>query len=124
MSNDRPRGLQRLQVTDQLPAGFELLPPEEQKKLREKYVTDQLEARNIAQRGAVQSAIGENDLHVGLETVQNLDADRKVYSFEQRAQMGSGEAKLKIKGGDTHFIVPILIVIGVIVVALIAVFAR
>jgi hypothetical protein len=124
MSNEQRQGLQRIRINDQLPAGFEQLPPEEQKKLREKYVTDQLEARNIAMRGAAQSAIGENDLTVGLQTVQNLDADRKVYSFEQRAQMGSGEAKLKIKGGDTRFIVPILIAIGVIIVALIALFSR
>jgi len=124
MSNEEPQGLRRFRTSDQLPAGFEQLPPEEQKRLREKYIVDQLEARNIAQRGAAQSAIGENDLTVGLQTIQNLNTERKIYSYEQNAQMGSGQARLRVKGGDTQFIVPILVTIGVIVVVLVVLFMR
>jgi hypothetical protein len=124
MSNEQQQGLRKIRVDNRLPVGFEQLPENEQKVLREKMARDELDARNIAMRGAAQSSVGENDLMVGLEAVQNLDADRKVYSYEQRAQFGSGEARLKVRGGDTRFIVPILIVVGVIIVALIALFAR
>jgi hypothetical protein len=124
MSSELPRGLQRIRVPDQLPAGFEQLAPEQQKELREKYVRDQLEARNIAMRGAAQSAIGENDLTVAVQTVESLHDERKIYTHTATAQMGSGTQTLKVKGGDTRFIVPILIVIGVIIVALIVLLAR
>ena len=124
MSDEQPQGLQRLRVTQQLPAGFEQLPPDVQQKLREKYVADQLEARDIAQRAVAKSMVAEHDLAMAVDTVQNLDAERKVYSHKATVETGSGRQELKVRGGDTRFIIPILIVIGVIVVVLIALFAR
>ena len=124
MSTEEQGGLQRLRVPDQLPAGFEKLPSEDQKRLLERHLSGQLDAIGIAMRGKAQSAVAENDLRVAIDTVQSLDAERKVYTHTQTAKFGSGDAKLTVRGGDTRFIVPILIVIGVTVVALIALFIR
>jgi len=41
--------------------------------------------------------------------------ERKIYSKHMKGETGSGSYDLHIRGGDTRFIVPILIVAGVIV---------
>ena len=69
------------------------------------------------------SRVAENDLLVHHENVARLDHQKKVYSSKVSAETGSGKIDMQVRGGDTRFIVPILIVIGVVVLALVAIFA-
>ena len=76
-----------------------------------------------AARAVLKSRTDENYLHVHNENVARLDHERKIYSSKVTAETGSGKIDMQVRGGDTRFIVPILVVIGVILLALIAIFA-
>ena len=52
--------------------------------------------------------LAEHDLAVGIDAVQRLDHEWKIYSKKMKGETGSGTYDLQIRGGDTKFIVPFL----------------
>ena len=123
MSENEQRGLQRLDIESKLPAGFDNLSAEEQRNIIKK-----LQDQDIAIRGEVlrkygKSKLAEHDLAVGIDAVERLDHERKIYSKHMKGETGSGTYDLRIRGGDTKFIVPILVVIGLIILGLILIMA-
>ena len=123
MSKDDSQGLQRFDVEQRLPEGFEKLPPEDQRAILRKMQENHVDVMTDLKRAVGKSRVAENDLHVHNENVARLDHERKIYSSKITAETGSGKIDMQVRGGDTRFIVPILIVIGVILLALIAIFA-
>jgi hypothetical protein len=123
MSEIPQRGLQRLGVDDNLPVGFNQLSEEEQLIVRKKLLDQDIEIRGEILRKGAQSRIAENDISVGIDAVQRLDHERKIYSKHMKGETGSGSYELHIRGGDTKFIIPVLAVIGAIVLGLICIMA-
>ncbi len=123
MSEDNQRGLQRFKVEQNLPVGFEKLPEEDQRAILRKLQEKQVDVIVDVTRAVSKSRIAENDLHVHNENVARLDYERKIYSSKISAETGSGKIDMQVRGGDTRFIVPILVVIGVILLAILAIFA-
>lgn len=123
MSEDKPKGLQRFEVEPRLPAGFDQLPEEDQRAILRKMQDKQIDVMIEMQRAIGKSRIAENDLHVHNENVARLDHERKIYSSKVNAETGSGKIDMQVRGGDTRFIVPILVVIGVILLAVIMILA-
>ncbi len=123
MSEEKPTGLQRFSPEQQLPPGFDKLPEADQlsilKRMNEKLTDNFIDAN----RAINKSRTAENDLHVHNENVARLDYERKIYSSKVSAETGSGKIDMQVRGGDTRFIVPILIVIGIILLGLIMIFA-
>ena len=123
MNEDNQRGLRRLDIEQQLPVGFEKLPEEDQRALLRRMSEKHVDVMADAARAVLKSRTAENDLHVHNDNVARLDHERKIYSSKVTAETGSGKIDMQVRGGDTRFIVPILVVIGVILLALIAIFA-
>lgn len=123
MSEEKPKGLQRFELEQRLPAGFDLLPEEEQRAILRKMQDKQVDVMVEMQRAIGKSRIAENDLHVHNENVARLDHERKVYSSKINAETGSGKIDMQVRGGDTRFIVPILVVVGVIILAIVVIVA-
>lgn len=123
MSEDNPRGLQRFNVEQRLPMGFDELPEEDQRALLRRMSEKHVDIMADAARAIAQSRTAENDLDVFNQNIAQRDHDRKIYSDEITAKTGSGQIVTKVRGGDTRFIVPILVVIGIILLALIALLA-
>lgn len=123
MNKNEPQGLQRLDFESRLPAGFDKLTEEEQHDVMLRLVDQDLELRKELGSKWGKSKIAEHDLAVAIEAVRRLDHERKVYSQKYKGETGSGTIETTIKGGDTRFIVPILIVIGVILIGIVLIFA-
>lgn len=121
MSENEQRGLQRLDIDRKLPAGFDKLSEQEQRAVVKKLQDQDIEIRGEILRKISKSQIAEHDLAVGIDAVQRLDHERKIYSKKMKGETGSGTYELHIRGGDTKFIVPILVVIGVIILGVILV---
>lgn len=119
MSENEQRGLQRLDITSKLPTGFGALSEEEQRSIIKKLQDQDIEIRGELLRKYGKSELAEHDLAVGIDAVEKLDHERKIYSKHMKGETGSGTYDLHIRGGDTKFIVPILVVIGVIVLAIV-----
>lgn len=116
MSNSEQHGLRRIDNTNlPLPPGFDRLPKTDQaailKRLAEKHVEDQAELM----RKVGQSKVSENDMAVVMENVNTLDQEKKFYSVREKVKMGASDVDITIRGGDTKFIVPILVAIGIII---------
>jgi hypothetical protein len=118
MSEGEGRGLQRLNLDKRLPTGFNELTKDEQCEVIKRLMDQDIELRKELLQKVGKSQIAEHDLAVAIETVQRLDHERKIYSEHVKGETGSGTYDLKIKGGDTKFLVPILAVIGVIIVVM------
>ena len=123
MSEREPRGLQRLDVENRLPAGFHALSEDEQRAVVKKLQDQDIEIRGELLRKSVKSKVAEHDLAVGIDAVHRLDHEKKVYSKHLKGETGSGTYELTIRGGDTKFIVPVLVVIGVIILGLVLIVA-
>jgi len=123
MSENEQKGLQRLDFESRLPAGFDRLTEAEKKDVMMRLVDQDLELRKELRAKLGKSKIAENDLAVAIEAVRRLDHERKIYSKKMKGETGSGTYELQIRGGDTKFIVPVLVVIGVIILGVILIMA-
>jgi hypothetical protein len=123
MSNREKPGLRRMDSESILPAELGSLSPEEIADARKKYLENMVELDRDKRDRVTKSNTAENDLDVAIDTVRRLDQERKVYSHKAEGETGSGSYELRIKGGDTKFIVAILTVVGVIALAVVLIFA-
>ena len=123
MSADEQRSLKRFDIENKLPSGFHELSKEEQRDVTKKLQAQDIEIRGELLRKVGKSKVAEHDLAVGIDAVQRLDHERKIYSKRMKGETGSGTYDLHIRGGDTKFIVPVLVVIGVIILGVILIMA-
>lgn len=123
MSEKEQRGLQRLDIEIKLPAGFDALSEDEKRSVIKKLQDQDIEIRGELLRKLQKSKVAEHDLAVGIDAVQKLDHERKIYSKHMKGETGSGTYDLHIRGGDTKFIVPVLVVIGVIILGIVMILA-
>ncbi len=123
MYDDEQRSLKRLNIENKLPIGFNELTKEEQLNVLKKIQAQDIEIRGELLRKVGDSKIAEHDLAVGIDAVQKLDDEGKIYSETIKTKTGSGTTEVTIRGGDTKFIVPILVIIGVIILGIILMFS-
>jgi len=119
MNDSEERGLQRADLSRFLPVGIDELPKEDQIAILKKIAEGDVEVRKELAQKLGQSQIAEHDIAVMIEAVRHLDHERKIYSEHAKGQTGTGSYDIHIRGGDTRFIIPILIVVGVLILALV-----
>lgn len=122
MNERKQHGLQKVdprQVEQLLPVDLSGLPEEKKQELMAKMAENRIDLQTEAQKRLMKSKNAESDLAMMTEKVQELDHERKIYSVHEKLETGSGNIDVKIKGGDTKFLVPILIVIGCIILGLV-----
>ena len=122
MNENRQHGLQKVdprQVEQFLPVDLSGLPEEKRQELMLRMAENRIDLQTEAQRRLMKSKNAESDLAMMTEKVQDLDHERKIYSVHEKLETGSGSIEVKIKGGDTKFLVPILIVIGCIILGIV-----
>lgn len=121
MNEKKQLGLQKVnpqEVASFLPIDLSVLSIEKHKELSAKLAEQTIDLRIEAANRLMKSKTAESDLAMMTEKVQQLDHERKIYSVEEKLETGSGNIHVKIKGGDTKFIIPILIVIGSVILGL------
>jgi uncharacterized protein (UPF0335 family) len=123
MNENEQRGLQRLDFKSILPIGFETLSDEDKRGVIKRLMDQDIELRREIGRKWHDSNIAENDLRVAIDTIERLEHERKIYSVQHKGQTGSGSYELHIRGGDTRFIVPIIVAVGLIILGIIVILA-
>jgi len=101
-----------------LPAFFKDLSEEQQKAYLGKLASDNVELKKIASEKVVQSKVAEHDMANDLEFLKQIETENKVVNVKREYKTGSGKLELNIKGGDKKFLIPVLIVVGLIVIAI------
>lgn len=117
MDDNKKSGLQRFDL-NKLPANYDKLSKEEQQIILKKAVEDDLELRKKAGEMVIQSQVAEHDMAVTLDNIKNLETENKIINVKQNYKTGSGNVEINIKGGDRRFIIPIIVVLGIILIAL------
>jgi hypothetical protein len=120
---EKERGLQKINIKEMLPAGFDKLPKDKQEKILEKIAEDDVELIKEAKQKVIKSQTAEHDLAVVADTVDAFDHERKYYKIKQDLETGSGNINLNVRGGDTKFITPVLIIIAIVVLGIVAILA-
>lgn len=77
-----------------------------------------------AKEKMIQSTVAYQDIDKIMSQLEVLNKKGMYVEAEQTVETGSGKFRIKAKGGDTKLIIPIAIVVGIVIIALvIAVFA-
>jgi hypothetical protein len=101
------------------PVNLSALSEEKQQELAGKLQEQNLKLREELGTRLVKSMNAENDMSMAMRQVALLDSEKKIYTVDKKFETGSGEIKVKIRGGDTKFIIPILVVIGCIILGIV-----
>ena len=123
MNSQNSGDLQRLNLDADLSERLKSLPAQVQNDLIRKHQEGLIKISHDALSSEIRSRATEVDLNTFQENVERLDNDRKVYTAKNESQTGSGKIDIVIRGGDTRFIVPVLLSIGLILLILFALIA-
>jgi len=105
------------------PVDTSQLSAEKREELDGRLQEQNLELREELSRRVIKSRNAESDMATTLDQVAALDSENKLYVVDEEFETGSGKVKVKIRGGDTKFIVPILVVIGCTILGIVLIFA-
>jgi hypothetical protein len=121
MSIEDQRSLRRINPSDLQAQLINLdgLPPEKKLEIQTKLAENAIELNTDLSKRFIKSAAAEHDMAVTMDQIKTLDHTKKIYSVNQNFETGSGDVKINVKGGDVNFLVPVLIVIGLIVMGLV-----
>ena len=93
------------------------LSEKDKKELTKKVMSDELEIRKSAFEKLSQSRIAENDLREFMEILTATNKEGMYIKSKQNIKTGSGSFDIEIKGGDSKLIIPVLIIVGIVVIA-------
>jgi hypothetical protein len=113
----------KLQKFDQdaLPAFFKDLTEEQQKVYLEKLASDNADLKKYANEKIIDSKVAERDMVTDIEFLKQIETENKVINVKREYQTGSGKMEVNLRGGDKKFIIPILVVLGIILIAVLVI---
>jgi uncharacterized membrane protein len=79
--------------------------------------SDDVEIRKGALEKITQSQIAQHDLMAIMGELTALNKQGMYVKSKQTIKTGSGTFEIEMKGGDTKLIIPVLIILGVVVIA-------
>lgn len=106
---------------DALPAFFKDLTEEQQKAYLEKLANDNADLKKYANEKIIDSKVAERDMVTDIEFMKQIETENKVINVKREYNTGSGKMELNIKGGDKKFIIPILVILGIILIAVLVI---
>jgi len=86
-------------------------------ELSKRVASDDIEIRKGALEKITQSQIAQNDLVAIMGELAAMSKLGMYVKTKQIIKTGSGQFEIEMKGGDTKLIIPVLIIVGVVVIA-------
>lgn len=77
--------------------------------------------KKYANEKIIDSKIAERDIVTDIEFLKQIEAENKAINVKREYNSGSGKMELNIKGGDKKFIIPILVILGIILIAVLVI---
>lgn len=93
------------------------LSPADKKALALRVASDDADIRKAAMEKMAQSAIAQNDLVFVQGELAALQKQGMYIKTKQTIKTGSGSLEVEMKGGDTKLIIPVLVILGIVVIA-------
>lgn len=93
------------------------LTDQDRNELSKRVASDDVEIRKNAFEKLAQSQIAQNDLLVVQGEIAALNKQGMYVKAKQTIKTGSGQVEIEMKGGDTKLIIPVLVILGVVIIA-------
>lgn len=93
------------------------LTDDDRHELSLKVASDDVEIRKGALEKITQSQIAQHDLMAIMGELTALNKQGMYVKSKQTIKTGSGTFEIEMKGGDTKLIIPVLIILGVVIIA-------
>jgi uncharacterized membrane protein len=93
------------------------LTEEDRHELSLRVASDDVEIRKGALEKITQSQIAQHDLMAIMGELTALNKQGMYVKSRQTIKTGSGTFEIEMKGGDTKLIIPVLVILGVVIIA-------
>ncbi len=93
------------------------LTDEDRHELSLRVASDDVEIRKVALEKITQSQIAQHDLMAIMGELTALNKQGMYIKSKQTIKTGSGIFEIEMKGGDTKLIIPVLVILGVVIIA-------
>ena len=93
------------------------LTDQDRNELAKRIVSDDIDIRKSAFDRLATSQIAQNDLIVVQDEIAALNKKGMYIKAKQTIKTGSGQVEIEMKGGDTKLIIPVLVIVGIVVIA-------
>ena len=93
------------------------LTEDDRHELSLRVASDDVEIRKGALEKITQSQIAQHDLMAIMGELTALNKQGMYVKSKQTIKTGSGTFEIEMKGGDTKLIIPVLIILGVVIIA-------
>ena len=93
------------------------LTDQDRNELSKRVASDDVEIRKNAFEKLAQSQIAQKDLIVVQGEIAALNKQGMYVKAKQTIKTGSGQVEIEMKGGDTKLIIPVLVILGVVIIA-------
>lgn len=93
------------------------LTEEDRHELSLRVASDDVEMRKGALEKITQSQIAQHDLMAIMGELTALNKQGMYVKSKQTIKTGSGTFEIEMKGGDTKLIIPVLVILGVVIIA-------
>lgn len=93
------------------------LTDDDRHELSLRVASDDVEIRKGALEKITQSQIAQHDLIAIMGELTALNKQGMYVKSKQTIKTGSGTFEIEIKGGDTKLIIPVLVILGVVIIA-------
>ena len=93
------------------------LTDDDRHELSLRVASDDVEVRKGALEKITQSQIAQHDLMAIMGELTALNKQGMYVKSKQTIKTGSGTFEIEMKGGDTKLIIPVLVIIGVVIIA-------
>jgi hypothetical protein len=89
----------------------------DRRELSLRVASDDVEIRKGALEKITQSQIAQHDLMAIMGELTALNKQGMYVKSKQTIKTGSGTFEIEMKGGDTKLIIPVLVILGVVIIA-------
>jgi hypothetical protein len=93
------------------------LTDEDRQELSKRVASDDIEIRKGVLEKITQSQVAQNDLMAIMGELSAMSKQGMYVKSIQKIKTGSGTFEIEMKGGDTKLIIPVLIIVGIVVIA-------
>ena len=97
------------------------LTDDDRHELSLRVASDDVEIRKGALEKITQSQIAHHDLMAIMGELTAMSKQGMYVKSKQTIKTGSGTFEIEMKGGDTKLIIPVLVILGVVIIAALAI---
>ena len=102
-----------LEIITKIPS----LTDDDKHELSKRIASDDIEIRKGALEKLTQSQIAHHDLVTIMGELSALNKQGMYVKSKQTIRTGSGQFEIEMKGGDTKLIIPVLVILGIVIIA-------